>query len=52
MKKIRVTFENGNSINTKINGTTETIINYYVGKIFNIGIDEDDLQRAVKVEFL
>lgn len=52
MKTIKVIFENGNSLTTRINGTEDEIRAYYVGKVFNIGDVEDDLQEATGVEFL
>lgn len=52
-RSIKVTFDNGDTINTEINGTEETIKKYYIGKTFNLGTDEDEKKtKAVKVEFL
>lgn len=50
MKSAKVTFENGDSFTTSINGTTESITKYYLNKVFNIGSVEDNLQRCIKVE--
>jgi len=52
MKNIKVFFENGDSLTTKINGTEIEIKAYYVGKVFNVGCVEDDLQKAIGVEFI
>ena len=52
---IRVHTETGDYFDTDFNGTKEQIIEYYVGKVFNIGycpINEDRLEKCVKVEFL
>ena len=53
MKYIIVTFENGDVIETRVNGTDEEIIRYYMlsGKI-NIGKVTDNFQQAVSVEFV
>lgn len=52
MKTVKVTFDNGDSTITNINGTESEIKEYYIGNIFNIGIYEDCLVKAVNVEFL
>lgn len=52
MKAVKVTFDNGDIITTKINGTEAEIKSYYLGKIFNVGILEDCLARAVNVEII
>lgn len=53
MRAIKVTFDNGNSIETNINGTNEEIEKYYLGQTFNLGNGPHDLMaKAVKVEFL
>lgn len=50
---VRVTYGNGDSVTTEINGTEEEIRDYYIGRTFNVGIGPDDnLQRAVAVEFI
>lgn len=53
---IRVTFADGNTIETEINGTPEEVTAYYIDNVFQFGdTDEhptDNLQRAVKLEFL
>lgn len=53
---VKVTFADGNTIATEINGTREEVEAYYLGNSFNFGdTDEcprDNLQRAVSVEFL
>lgn len=52
MRTVKVVFKNGDSITTRINGTEDEISTYYVGKVFNIGSVEDDLQKVIGVEFL
>lgn len=52
MKTVKVTFDNGDSTITNINGTESEIKEYYIGNIFNIGTYEDYLVKAVSVEFL
>lgn len=51
-RSIRVTFANGDTMDTEINGTVKSINEYYVGKTFNVGLGpNDNMQKAVKVEF-
>ena len=52
MKTVRVTFSDGDSLTTSINGTPEEIRAYYIGQTFNLGTVADRLVQAVKVEFL
>lgn len=53
MREIKVYFDNGDSLETCINGTDETILSYYIGQTFNLGNGGNDLMtKAVKVEFL
>jgi len=53
MKSIKVTFDNGETLETSINGTNEEIEKYYLGQTFNLGNGPNDLMaKAVKVEFL
>lgn len=52
MRTVKVVFKNGDSVTTRINGTDKEIMAYYVGKVFNVGCVEDDLQEAIGVEFL
>lgn len=50
---VKVTFANGNSITTGINGTRESVTQYYMGNTFNLGNDaKDEMTTATKVEFL
>ena len=37
MIEIKVTFEDGNYLHTKFNGTIETAKKYYFGNVFNLG---------------
>ncbi len=52
MKTVKVTFENGATITTGINGTDKEIQQYYEGKCFNLGTVSDHMVKAIKVEFL
>lgn len=48
----RVTFDNGEVMETAINGSDEEIKSYYLGRTFNLGIEKDDMHKAVKVEVI
>ena len=48
----KVTFDNGEVITTCINGTDEEIKAYYMNNIFNLGAEEDDMHKVVKVEVI
>jgi len=56
MRSIKVTFSDGHTISTNVNGTDEEIRRYYLGHVFNFGDTEahpkDKLVTAVKVEFI
>jgi len=53
MKAVKVTFDNGDSISTDINGTNEEILAYYAtGKTFNLGSVEDCMASVVSCEFI
>jgi hypothetical protein len=52
MRTARVTFHDGNTVTTRINGTTAEILSYYLGRWFNLGPVEDHMAKAVAVEFL
>lgn len=53
---IRVTFADGNTIDTTINGTPAEIKAYYLGNQFQFGDTwqhpTDNMQTAIKLEFL
>jgi hypothetical protein len=52
-KNIKVTFNNGDSLSTEINGSEDEIKKYYIGKDFNLGIGgKDKMVKATNVEFL
>jgi len=55
MRDITVIFEDGNTIATSINGSEETIREYYIGNRFQFGDTEehptDKMIKAVSVEF-
>jgi len=48
----KVTFSDGDTIETWMSGTKEEITAYYVGNKFNLGSVEDNIQTAVSVEFM
>jgi hypothetical protein len=52
MRLIKANFENGDSITTRINGTNDEIIKYYVGNPFNLGVVGDNMQTCTDVEFI
>lgn len=53
MRPIKITYENGEVKYTQINGSKQEVINYYVGRVFNVGFGEhDNLLKCIKVEFL
>ncbi len=52
LRTIRVSFSNGDSLVTSINGSDEEINAYYLGNVFNLGTVEDELTVATKVEFI
>ena len=48
---VRVTFANDDHLITEINGTPDSVCDYYLGNMFNLGSVNDNMQRAVKIEF-
>lgn len=50
MKQYKITFENGDHFITGFNGSLEAAKSYYLGHIFNLGTDRDNLQRCNCVE--
>jgi len=52
MITVKVTFDNGDSFTTGINATEQGARDYYLGKTFNLGIEDDLLTKAVSVELL
>lgn len=52
MKTAHITFDNGDTITTSINGTDDEIRAYYLGKWFNLGTVDDDMHKAVSVDVL
>ena len=55
MRDVTVTFEDGNTIDASINGSEETIREYYIGNRFQFGDTEehpaDKMVKAVSVDF-
>jgi hypothetical protein len=47
---VRVTFENGDRLFTRLNGTLKDAREYYLGNVFQLGLSEDTKTRAIKVE--
>jgi hypothetical protein len=55
LREVRVTFDNGNIIETNMAShlNNDAILDYYkIGKTFNIGSSEDLLVKVSKVEIL
>lgn len=53
MRVVKVLFGNGDSITTSINGTEDEIKRYYaIGRPFNIGSVEDNMQNVTALEFV
>lgn len=53
MRVVKVLFGNGDSITTSINGTNDEIKAYYaVGRMFNIGQVDDNMQAVTSLEFV
>ena len=48
--EVKVTFEDGDSLTTQINTDLEGAKKYYLGKMFNLGVEDDVMKKAVKVE--
>ncbi|ASN67512.1 hypothetical protein 10S2_4 [uncultured Caudovirales phage] len=47
---IKVNYANGDNTTTRFNGTVQEATAYYVGKVFNIGIVSDNLQKCNSIE--
>ena len=53
MKVVKVTFTDGDTITTSINGTNDEIKAYYrIGRQFNIGSVDDNMQLVTALEFI
>ena len=56
MRSIKVTFNDGNTVVTSVNGTDAEIRAYYIGQSFNLTLDENlslaDMPIGIAVEFL
>jgi ethanolamine utilization microcompartment shell protein EutL len=52
MISVMVTFENGDYLMTKFNGSEEEAKAYYIGNPFNFGVDTDKMVKAVGVELV
>lgn len=50
---LKVHFENGDYLVTKINATLEEATSYYVGNTFNVGLGpNDNMLKAVRIELI
>ena len=47
---VKVTFDDGDYLTTPINTDLDGAKDYYLGKYFNLGIEDDRMVKAVKVE--
>ena len=53
MRVVKVLFGNGDSITTSINGSEQEIRSYYgIGRQFNIGAVDDNMQSVKSLEFI
>ena len=53
MKHARITFADGQIIDTSINGTDQEIKDYYkIGRYFNLGMVNDNMQKVIKCEII
>lgn len=53
MQTVKVTYSDGNTITTGINGTEAEIREYFaIGRVFNIGSVEDNCQKVTALEFI
>jgi hypothetical protein len=46
---VKVVFENGNSLETELNGNFADARKYYLGNTFNLGREDDVMTKAVEV---
>jgi hypothetical protein len=53
MRTIKAIFDNGDYLETSINGTEQDIRAYYLGKRFNLGdgAGGDNVQVCIEIEF-
>lgn len=49
MLKLKVIFEDGDCLITKINLSITEAIEYYVGNRFNFGITEDNFKKCIDI---
>ena len=48
----KINYENGDHSYTRMNATPEEAKAYYIGKVFNIGVVSDNLQKCISIEIL
>jgi hypothetical protein len=49
---VKCYYENGDTVTTDINATFKQAETYYVGKVFNLGSVNDDMQKCTKIELI
>lgn len=49
---VKVTFEDGNYLYSTINTDLAGALRYYLGQVFNVGVEEDKLVKCVDVEVI
>ena len=52
MITVKVTLDNGDNFTTRINATEQESRKYYMGKVFNVGTVDDNLQKCIDVEVI
>jgi len=52
MITVKVNFANGDSFYTEINLDEAGARKYYEGKFFNLGAEEDNMQRCTNIEIV
>lgn len=50
MNTYKIIFDNGDHEYTRFNGSIDTVKQYYIGHVFNIGVYEDVLVKCVAIE--
>lgn len=49
MLKLKVVFEDGDYLITRINLSLEEAKKYYIGNTFNLGVAEDNLKKCIDI---
>jgi hypothetical protein len=50
MIDVKCTYENGDTTTTGINATLTEARQYFEGNYFNLGVEDDNMQKCIKVE--